>query len=428
MLHIGLIGPVPEAWGGPPRGGGVSSYVQGLASGIAELGVQVSLLGDNSNAGRGPFLPGLPAHIQFHPMFRLAGRFAPQALLALGPVRLARMTARLMLHRTIRIPWCQRLRYVDRAANYDLFLCQAKPQLLHVAHAEFRQFLTQQVAGASLPVIASVLSATALLRPVPDWLRQMTIQNYNLASRLIVCSNYVKSCIVPFVVDPCKMVLIPNGTDTDRFQPGSQERARAVLGLDPKEFVVLYTGSLVKPKGVDVLLRAFAYGAAQRANARLVFVGAGPEATALKNLAAELGVAQQTTLVGYRPPSELPDWYTACDVFALPSQSEGLSISLLEAMASGRLVVTTYPEIGSHDAVEDGVSGFLFRSGDVDALSTVLCRLAHSPEQAVHMGLAARRKVECCFSWQVIAKQVVDVYQAVTSETRERRNGSRTDS
>jgi glycosyltransferase involved in cell wall biosynthesis len=323
------------------------------------------------------------------------------------------MMTRLLTQRDVRIPWLQCLRYSDRAANYDLFLRRTQPQILHVAHAEFRQFLSQRIAGDSSPLVASVLSATVLLRPTPDWLIRMTVQNYNRAACLIACSNFVKETIQSHIDDPQKLVVIPNGADAERFRPTPQAKARAALDLNPDEFVVLYTGGLVLPKGVDVLLRAFAGGLAQRADTRLVFVGAGPQAQPLENLAAQLGVAHRVTLAGYRPVEELPDWYAACDVFALPSQSEGLSISVLEAMASGRPVVTTPPDVGDHDAVEDDVNGLLCPYGDVDALAMALLALAQSPDRVRQMGAAARRKVERCFSWPVVARQIVDVYARI---------------
>jgi glycosyltransferase involved in cell wall biosynthesis len=348
----------------------------------------------------------------------MLGRHAGKALLALGPSRVARMAARLATQRDVKMPFEWRLRYVDRAANYDLFLDRTRPSLLHVAHAEFRQFLGQRIAGASMPVVASVLSATVLLRPTPAWLVQMTIQNYNLAARLIVCSSFVKEVILPHLADPGKLTVILNGTDTEQFRPRSQAEARAALGLDPEEFIVLYSGSLVLPKGVDLLIRAFAQGLARRPQSRVIFVGAGPEAEMLEKLAAELGVARQVTLAGYRPIDELPSWYAACDLFALPSQSEGLSISLLEAMASGRPVVTTCPDVGTHDAVQDGVHGYLCRYGDVDALAQAFVNLALQPDRTRQMGIAARQKAERCFAWPVVARQVVDVYRDALAQPR----------
>ena len=166
-MRVAWIGPVPEAWGGPPRTGGVSSYVKGLTSAIAELDVELSLLGDNTDAVPGSLRSYPPSTIRFQPMYRLAGMSPPRALSKLGLNRLWRISIRLANHHDVPIPWVQRLRYLDRTANYDLFLQEANPQILHLAHAEFRQFLAQRIVGTSAPVVASVLSASPLLRRSP---------------------------------------------------------------------------------------------------------------------------------------------------------------------------------------------------------------------------------------------------------------------
>ena len=416
-MRIAMIGPVPETWGGPPRTGGVSSYVQGLASALAELDVHLSLLGDNTGITSGPVEVELPQAIQFHTMSRLSGRSAINAAIRLGPGRLFKMAMRLARHSDPRVPWGQLIRYIDRAANYDLFISKTHPQLLHVAHAEFRQFISQRIVGVSIPVVASVLSGTVILRrPTSDWLVRITIQNYNRASRLLVCSNFVREVIAPYVDEPDKIIIVPNGVDTERFRPRAMAEARAQLGLNDQEFIILFTGILAIPKGVDLLLQAFANILPQFPKSRLVFVGTGPEAATLDSLAAQMGISGQVTLAGYRPSDELPSWYAACDVFVLPSQSEGLSTSILEAMSSGRPVITTYPDIGEHDAVEDGVNGLLCRYGDVEALTASLLTMARSSDMARRMGDAARKKVEARFKWSVIARQVRDVYGAVLQE------------
>ncbi len=417
LLPLAMIGPVTESWGGERHLGGVSAYVQGLASAIAGIGgVKLSLLADNTNAARPPTGLSLPDRLQLAVMCRLAGRAAPTAVAALGGGRLAKMAWRLATLNTYAIPLAQKLRYVDRAANYDRFLRQARPDLIHVAHAEFRQFLCQRIVRSPLPIVASVLSATIFLRSSPEWLTRMTKDNFDSAARLLPCSNFVKEAIRPYVARPERMVVIPNGTDASRFRLTPQAEARTALGLAPDEFIVLFTGGLIVPKGVHLLTKAFAQSFAQRPGTRLVFVGKGPEAASIQKMASELGIGSQVTLTGFRPDDELPAWYAACDVFALPSQSEGLSGSLLEAMATGKPVVTTYPDLGAHDAVEDGVNGFLVHFGDADALAAALEKLYQSPELAQRMGIEARWKIESTFDWPNIARQVKQIYNEVLAE------------
>jgi len=189
------------------------------------------------------------------------------------------------------------------------------------------------------------------------------------------------------------------------------------LGLQPEGFVALYVGSLLKTKGVHLLLEAFAQGLGGQDQARLIFVGSGPEAAGLQEMAGKMGMAERVIVTGYRPRTELPDWYAASDVYVLPSQSEGLSMALLEAMASGRPVITTCSPDGSHDAVEDGIQGFLIRPGDRAALAAALATLVRAPDHARRMGAAARLQAIQRFSWNVVATQVASVYQAVATET-----------
>lgn len=414
--RISLIGPVPESWGGPPRGGGVSTYVQGLTSALSDLGLDICLLGDNTNSTTLSDISQPRPGIRLYPMTRIKGFQAPNALGVLGPGRVMRMAWRLLRFQEINVPLGQNLRYSERAANYERFLQRERPQLLHVAHADFRQFLSQSIVRVSVPVVSSVLSATVLLRPTPEWLVQMTKNNYNQAAHLIACSNFVKEAIRPYVRNLDRLTVIPNGTDTRRFSPREKAEARATLGFPPNEKLVLYTGNLVLSKGVDVLLSAFALGMAKLADTRLVFVGAGREAHSLSRLSYELGIGEQVTITGYRPVEELPDWYGACDFFVLPSQSEGLSISLLEAIASGRPVVTTRPDIGEHDAVQDGVNGLLCPYGDVQALSLAMMHLAESQDMLRRMGEASRQTAVKLFDWAVVAQQVAQVYSRVLKE------------
>lgn len=419
-MHIGFIGPVREEWGGPPCTGGVSAYMQGLTSALANFDIQLSLLGDNTHADSWQNMAHLPGNLVLERMRRLQGQSIIRTIRYLGWDRLARMALRLITRPDFHIPWRQRLRYVDRSANYDRFLEESQPTLLHVAHAEFRQFLTQQIVGTSLPLIASVLSASVLLRyPPSNWLVKMTKQNFDRATRLLVCSNFVKETIAPYVNNPDKMVLVPNGIDPIQFHPTDQQEARRVLNLPVDAFIVLFTGALVLQKGVNLLLHAFAKVLPEHPNAFLIFVGKGPETSRIRKEAQELGIASRVILAGYRRTEELPHWYGACDVFALPSESEGLSISILEAMGCGRPIVTTYPGTGIHDAVEENVNGFLCHYGEVDALAVTLNRaMSQSPERLQEMGIASRHRVEQSFSWPVVAKKVMGVYQEVLVETR----------
>jgi glycosyltransferase involved in cell wall biosynthesis len=409
-----MIGPVPANWGGLKPHGGVATHVQGLVQALPASAVRVRLLADNTDAVRSPSFPGKPASVAIQTMVR-----SPGQLPSLGMRRIACLGWRLLSRPGLRTaaPPGRLLVFLGQAANIDRFLAEGRVDLVHVHHAEYRQFLCQQVVGTSAPLVATVHSASVLIRPHPSWLVAMTIANYRRAKGLIAVSHFVRDKLVEHGADPSRMVVIPNGVDVKRFRPGLQTEARTALGLEPSGFVVLYTGGLVQHKGVDLLLQAFSDGLAHLKDARLVFVGTGPKRPVLERMAAELGIAEQVILAGYRSADELPVWYAASDVFALPSQSEGLSMSVLEAMSCGRPVITTRPGLGSHDAVRDGKTGILVRYGDVHQLSSTLSKLESSLVLRHELGDAARHLVEQEFDWHVISRKTVEMYERLLSES-----------
>lgn len=132
------------------------------------------------------------------------------------------------------------------------------------------------------------------------------------------------------------------GIDTSVFGPDSQ--ARAMLGIPQDARVLLFAGKLVPVKGIDTLLRAFAALRGAGEADRLVIVGDGPLATALRDEAVALSCEQDVRFVGQVTQPELAGWMAAADVFVLPSHDEGRGLVLLEAMACGTPCVAS--EVG----------------------------------------------------------------------------------
>ncbi|MGH2535793.1 MAG: glycosyltransferase [Candidatus Promineifilaceae bacterium] len=414
-LRVSMIGPVPPHWGGGAkwRGGGIATYVEAILPRLLALGVRVSYLADNVPAGRlAAAPPAMGSSLTLETV-----RKSPLALLRLGIGRWARLGLKVMAHGRLRAaaPPGQMIRYLGLAANFEAFLARHPADLLHVQQAGQRQFLCQAVLGTPLPLVASLQSVNELIRPVAPWLARMTEQNYRLADHLVAVSNFVREVAAERGAPPERMTVIPSGVDSARFRPGPQAAARAELGLPPDVLMVLFCGNLVPRKGADVLVRAFADLADASKPARLVLLGDGSEEEPLRRLAAERGLASRVHFAGFRPLDELPLWYQSCDIFALPSWAEGLSLAVLEAMACGRALVTTFPGRGEHDAIQDGVNGRLVAYGDPVALAAALKELLASASQRQEMGQNARRTAVERFNWDAIARQTVEVYRKTLS-------------
>jgi phosphatidylinositol alpha-1,6-mannosyltransferase len=244
-------------------------------------------------------------------------------------------------------------------------------------------------------------------------------QNYSRAEHIIAVSNFVKKKIVEYGADPDNIAVITNGVDVNLFRPRPHREARDKLGLPPESFIVLFSGNLIPRKGVDVLIQAFSRCVERYPDARLVVVGVGDEEERLTDLVAELGVTSQVIFTGYRPFTEMPLWYQACDVFVMPSWAEGLSMAILEAMASGRPVITSRPEVGEHDAVIQGETGLLVEYGNVEKLALILDRLMSSPQMVRRLGHGARKMAMATFTWDLIGRRTAEVYRVAMRQARQ---------
>lgn len=141
------------------------------------------------------------------------------------------------------------------------------------------------------------------------------------------------------IMPSCKVEVIRNAVDTERFRPGDRQAARAALGLPQDARIIGAAGRLEHIKGQDVLVAAMA----QVPDALLVLVGQGSRAQALAEQAQALGIAERVHFLGQR--DDMPEVYPAFDIVCLPSRNEGLPLSVLEAQACGLPVVAT--DVGS---------------------------------------------------------------------------------
>ncbi|MBX6377582.1 MAG: glycosyltransferase family 4 protein, partial [Clostridia bacterium] len=182
---------------------------------------------------------------------------------------------------------------------------------------------------------------------------------------------------------------VRNGVDLTACAAGpSRAEARAALGLDPDAEWVGTAGRLSPEKGIDVFLRAMAAVSRRRPRCRFAVAGDGPERHRLERLAARLGLASLCRFTGWLP--ELATLLAALDVFVLPSRREGLPLTLLEAMASGRPVVAAAVG-GVTEAVCHGASGYLVPPGAPEALAAAVVRILEAPRERERLGAGARQ-------------------------------------
>lgn len=237
------------------------------------------------------------------------------------------------------------------------------------------------------------------------WLRRAASP---LVDRFVTVSDDLRRWLVGYIGIPArKVVTIPNGVDTARFAPADTAAARATLGLSADGLVVGTVGRLDPVKDQAGLIRAFGRLAAEYPEAMLVIAGDGPRRADLQRLVETLGLSARVRLLGER--SDVPTVLAALDVFVLPSIAEGMSNTLLEAMASGLPLVASRVG-GSPELVEEGVNGVLVPRQAPDALVATLRGYLDDPHlRAVH-GKASRQRAVAEFSLERMCAAYAGLY------------------
>jgi glycosyltransferase involved in cell wall biosynthesis len=231
----------------------------------------------------------------------------------------------------------------------------------------------------------------------------------------IVISHEIDEELSALHVPSEKRVFLPNGVDTVRCTPVSEDRKqklRAGLSLPPQAKVVMYAGRLVPEKRVDHLLRIWPDVRTHFPTAQLLVLGEGSEQQRLREMRVE-GV-QFTGQVQDAVP-----YLQAADLFVLPSSTEGLSNSMLEAMSCGLPVLATAVG-GAPDVIRHGESGWLIPPEDVPALRQGLETLLAEDALRFKLGSHARERILSDFSLDSVAGRLAGLYQKLMEENSER--------
>ncbi|MCX5785040.1 MAG: glycosyltransferase family 4 protein [Elusimicrobia bacterium] len=203
-----------------------------------------------------------------------------------------------------------------------------------------------------------------------------------------------------------------NGVDTGKYTPPLYHEkisAKAAVGFE-NDVMFLFVGRLSPEKRVKEFIEVWAELFAEelaRPKIRLVIVGSGPEEENLKTAISKLEVGQSVTLTG--PKDDLLPYYRAADVFVLPSISEGLSNSMLEAMSCGAAIMASRVG-GAIDAVVDGESGCLFDPLNRQEIKQCLRRHIADRSLSVKMGGRARLTAVEKYSMARVADELIEIY------------------
>ncbi len=212
-----------------------------------------------------------------------------------------------------------------------------------------------------------------------------------------------------------RIVLLRGGVDLDPFlaveaPPSAHSPLRAEIGLDGKTPLLACVGRLARIKRIDVLLRALSLLPAE---VHLALVGDGPDREALVRLASDLGLSARLHWCGWR--RDLAGIYAAADLVVLSSDSEGLPLSLVEAMACGRAVVAT--EVGGvSELLVHERTGLLVPPRDPESLARAIASLLGRPAVRAEMGARGRARVRERYAASALLRETAALYRALLAD------------
>jgi len=297
-----------------------------------------------------------------------------------------------------------KLSYLKHVGLLKKAIRQFNPDVLHAHYAT-----SYGLIGALShfhPLVISAWGTDVMKFPQKNRLNRAMLK-YNLRKADAICATSftIKDYLKPVTDKPVQV--IPFGVDTELFRKKRVERV-----METGAFVYGSIKPLESLYNTDVLIRAFAALKARQPQKiiKLLIIGEGSQAQALRQLTAELGVASDVVFTGRVPFSQIADYYNMLDVLVNISDYESFGVSVIEAMACEKPVIVTNTG-GLKEIVENANFGSLVEVGNVEQTSLEMEKYLLDPELTERVGKQGREKVILKYQWKRNIEQMIGVYQ-----------------
>src|SRR5215216_682527 len=246
---------------------------------------------------------------------------------------------------------------------------------------------------------------------VINWLREFMRK----CQHIVIPSESMRSMLVDEYGLVDRFTVIPTGIDITPYKTANGSALRTGWNWGDDK-IIISAGRLAEEKNWVTLLRAFALAQRVQPNIRLVLLGDGPQADALRQLVGELEITERVTFAGKVLFSEVPDYLKAADLFAFASITETQGLVTLEAMAAG-LPVVAVEASGTKDILEDGKQGFLTQN-DPQGLANGLVKVLEDSSLVGKFKSAALRTSRA-YDNHRLARKMLKVYEQAIQDKKE---------
>lgn len=202
--------------------------------------------------------------------------------------------------------------------------------------------------------------------------------------------------------------LTPMGVDTSLFT--RQNIKESGIDIDKKERILLFVGRLDKQKGLEYLIQAMPAILTKYPASQLHIIGYGPHENYMRQLVSRMGLNEKVVFIGSLPNKELPIYYSQAEIFILPSMSEGLPVSILEAMACQCPVIATSVG-GVSSLIQNENNGLLINPRSSEEICQAVFNLYANQKLKEKIIKNAYNLVRHKYNWSILAGQLADIYQ-----------------
>jgi glycosyltransferase involved in cell wall biosynthesis len=273
--------------------------------------------------------------------------------------------------------------------------------IIYTAHGFYFHDQMNQLLRGIIVLIEKILARWAT-----DWLFLQSMEDMEIAKEK------------RFLIDETHMVWIGNGVNKDAFLAKYDiEGKRKEIGLKKNDKVIAFIGRIVKEKGIVELVEAFAEIKSSQPIAKLLVIGEALESDRdrstyikIQSFVKNAGMQNEVLFLGFR--NDIPELLAASDIFALPSYREGMPRTIIEAMMSGKPVITSDIR-GCREEVVNKETGFLVESRDVNSINKALGKLLSNEELVMEMGEKGRERALALYDEEIIINRQVSIYDTI---------------